>query len=223
MKHFTIRTLSGDTALFSGNFRDFQACLRAAVEDRVPLHHADLRGVNLLNAELDGADLRYASFSGSNLSGTNLSEALLNNANFNGATLFGTVLCESNLDGASFDNALFGATDISHSICSNITLSTLSAFDLHFEHIKTMAGSRYINPCGTICAMSRPPIVVRGLSRPVVFMDHHIKIGHDIYETLDIAAPGYGIIQPQAIRALLEKMACVRDMRIHTQKSLIRA
>jgi uncharacterized protein YjbI with pentapeptide repeats len=211
MKNYAIRSLYRKEALFAGTFPDFQSCLQAAIDDRIPLHYADLRGMNLLNMEMDGADLRHASFSGSNLSGVNLSEALLDGTNFNGATLFGAVLCESRMIGASFDDAFFGGTDISHADCSDITISTLSAFDLHFENAASIKGARYINPCGTICPISRPPVVVRGLARPVIFMDRHIKIGHEVFETLDVHHPGFGIIQPLALRTMMEKLACMRD------------
>lgn len=212
LKNFTIRTISGDCDLFAGLFTSIKDCLAAAVSDRVPLHHADLRGLNLLNAELDGADLRHASFAGSNLSGANISEAIIDSANFSGTTLFGTVLCESSVRDCHFADALFGGTDISHSDISGATFSTLSAFDLRFQDARMMRDCRFINPCGTICPMSRPPVVVHGLVRPVVFFDRHMKIGGNVYETL--ALPEYrhhGIIQPLSMRLMLEKIASIRE------------
>lgn len=206
MKTFIIRTISGNSTLFSGRFSTFHDCLKTAIDDHVPLHYADLRGLNLSNVELDGADLRHAGFTGSNLSGANLSEALLDGANFSGATLFGAVLCESSLRGAFFQDALFGGTDIGHSDLSDTAFSTFSAFDLRFEETRAQTGCRFINGCGTICPMNRPPLVIRGVGRPVIVMDRHIKIGSTVHDITALSGLRFhGIVPPHHLRVMLEK------------------
>lgn len=215
MKAYSIRTLSGGDVLFSGTFSSFKHCIEAAIQDQAPLHRADLRALNLSNFDLDGGDFRGASFSGSNLTGANLSECLLDDTNFSGATLFGTTLCESSIRNAHFDDVLFGATDIAYSDLSGSTFSTQSTFDLQFQGTSDMEGCRFINGCGTICPMSRPPVVVHGLVRILIFMDQHLKIGTEVYDISALPAhTRLGLMQPITIRTMLDKVArlCDRPM-----------
>lgn len=180
MKNFQINSTTNKT-IFKGAFSSFQACLRQAIADNVKLHHADLSRRNLTNLTLDGADLTHADFSHSNLTGANLSETQLRHANFYDADLYNTCFAFSDLRNCDFKNASFGATDIAGCDISNSTFSSLSCFTLDFALAKKMNACRFINPDGSIAAMARPPIVIRGLSpRLVVLMDRHMKIGHDI-------------------------------------------
>jgi uncharacterized protein YjbI with pentapeptide repeats len=68
----------------------------------------DLRGANLCETNLSGANLQYVNLTGSDLSGTNLRQANLNNANLSkadliGANLTGAVLSKIKLAEAKID------------------------------------------------------------------------------------------------------------------------
>lgn len=79
------------------------------------LRSADLRGVNLCEADLRGADLREANLSraylcganlrSANLHGANLSEAILLEADLRGAYLHGADLSSADLRGANLSEA----------------------------------------------------------------------------------------------------------------------
>lgn len=180
MKNFQINSTT-KKIIFAGMFASFQACVRQAIADNVSLRHADLSRRNISNLTLDGADLRQADFGHSNLTGANLSEARLAHANFSGADLYNTCFAFSDMWGCDFTDASFGATDISGADLSGSMFSSLSCFTLDFALAKKMNACRFINPDGSIAAMARPPVVIRGLSaRLVVLMDRHMKLGHDI-------------------------------------------
>ncbi|ENE5675404.1 pentapeptide repeat-containing protein [Salmonella enterica subsp. enterica serovar Chester] len=66
---------------------------------------ADLRGADLCDANLCGANLRGADLYGANLCGANLRGANLCGANLRGADLYGANLCGANLRGANLRGA----------------------------------------------------------------------------------------------------------------------
>jgi hypothetical protein len=181
MQHYTIQSYKTKMPIFEGRFRSLCACLEAAVEENINLGHANLRNKNLTNACLDNALMPGADFTHANLTGANLSESVLRGAKFSGATLYNTCLACSDLRGAVFEDASFGATDITDSNLSQCSFSTLSCFSLDFSQVRTMQGCTFKNPDGSTSIMSRPPVVITGLgSMPLIFMDNHIKLGHDV-------------------------------------------
>lgn len=187
MKTFFIHSYKDGKILYEGVFHSFKQCLEAAVQDRAVLHHADLKTRNLSNANLDDALLRGADFTNANLSGTNLSESDLMGARFMNAALYNTCLAHSNLRECNFEGAAFGGTDIAGSDLSQAVFSTLSAFTLDFIHTNAMRGCRFRNCDGTFSVMNTPPVVMHGLlDRPLIFLDHDSKYGH---ETIDKAWP----------------------------------
>jgi len=208
MFFYTIKSSLVNEALYYGTFSSFRRCVEQAVTDGVSLRGASLRNANLLNAELDGADLRQADLSGSNLSGANASECRIQGADLTGATLHGTILCESDLSHSCMDFAGFGATDIFDTILDDCRFSSLSAFTLDFIEASSMTGSCFINPCGTPCPMSRPPVLIQGLNQRMIIMDRHLKIGNEVF-ALDSAPgqAGLGGINPASLRLRLEQLA----------------
>jgi uncharacterized protein YjbI with pentapeptide repeats len=64
---------------------------------------ADLRSVNLRNAELEDANLETANLSGANLKDADFDRANLKYANFKGALIDNTDFSEANLQGAMLD------------------------------------------------------------------------------------------------------------------------
>lgn len=223
MQFYTIKRRQTGKVIFSGHFLNFRACVEHAIADEISLFQADLRGANLLNAELDGGDFRQADFSGSNMSGANASECQLQGCNLSGVTLHGAALCESNFKKSIFDAASFGATDIFGSDLSECYFSTLSAFTLNFTDTKTMTGSQFKNGCGTLCHMSRPPVVIGGLNQTVVMMDDYIKIGASVFAlegSLNITPlsrqrGGLGDLNLPRLRLNLEQLANFRDHPSH--------
>ena len=84
-----IRNISGELI-----FSDDSLSIRKTVINAI------LKGANLSEANLSGANLRGANLSEANLSGANLSGANLREANLSEANLSGANLSEANLSGA---------------------------------------------------------------------------------------------------------------------------
>lgn len=181
MHYYTIKSAFAENLLFSGQYRSLAECVTDAVARRVSLRGADFRNANLINAEMDGGDYAGAVFAGANLTSANISEADLRGADFENAILHGAILCDSDMSQANFDGALFGATEIAGATLQQCIFTTLSAFTLPFDEADMVKDCRFINPCDTVCMFSRQPLVVRGLSAQVMVLDHHIKIGHDVF------------------------------------------
>lgn len=211
MTYYTITSIQDGRSLYCGDFTTFRACIETAVSAGISLHHADLRQTNLLNATLDGADLRGADFTGANLTGANLSEAKLDNALFFGTALMNAVLCESSLKGTHFIDSSFGATLLDSALLDQAHFSGLSTFSLDFTVVQKMRNCVFLNPCGTICPITRPPVVIQGLSHPFIVMDRHMKIGHAVYcleskTSADLWPAGHGILNPGQLRLRLERI-----------------
>lgn len=92
------------------------------VKDR-KLRDADLSGVNLINANLSGADLNDADLSGANLSNVNLSGADLIDADLIGAYLILTDLSGADLIGAELIGADLSRANLSDANLSDANLS----------------------------------------------------------------------------------------------------
>ncbi len=177
MKTFTITTHNTGKKLYEGRFETFRRCLEQAAAQNINLDYADLRHANLVNANLDNIKMRHARLDHANLMGANLSEALMDYTNFSSAEMQNTCLCESSLQHTLFEGALFGGTDITGAQINHSCFSTLSAFHLAFRDAESLHSCQFINPDGTPCPFSRPPVVIEGLTYPVILMDQHLKIG----------------------------------------------
>ncbi len=177
MTYFLIKKTGTDDVLFEGNYTEFKFCVEAAVRQQIALNFADLRGANLMNAELDEGCFKGARFDHANLTGANMSESNLEEASFYGAVLYNTCLCEANMKDAQFLGAGFGATDLSYADIRGACFDTSSALDLKFSEVENMDQALYYDRTGVICEMSRPPITIKGLEYPVVLFDQHMKVG----------------------------------------------
>lgn len=213
MNEHQIISYKDQQTLYADRFSSFRACVEQAIADGVSLRHADLSHRNLAHAQLDGGDFHGTRFTNSNLSGANASECILTKAQFTGAILHGTVFCESDLSLAHFDGALFGGTDLFNCRAAQCVFTTLSAFSLNFFEAISMHDSQFLNPCGTSCPMSHPPLVIQGLQQTVIFMDRHIKIGHAVFESGQAGQHGFSTaLDPARIRLRLEQYAAFRCM-----------
>jgi len=104
-----IKYING-TVLWSGDAPDIKTALIAAVAARADLRGVNLREANLVGANLWGAKLREANLRGADLWGVNLREAnlwgaFLRGANLGGANLGGAYLWGANLRGANLGGA----------------------------------------------------------------------------------------------------------------------
>lgn len=178
MPKLQIRNHRTGAVLYDGVFSDARRCVEQAVRENVCLAYADLRHANLAQASLDDARLQGALLRHANLTGANISEALLSGADFSGATLAAACLCLSDLENCNFDAAQFGGTDIAGVRLDKARFSGLSAFTLNFADAGGLDNCLYRSSTGTVCAFSKPPLVLGGLPVPVVFMDRHLKIGY---------------------------------------------
>lgn len=191
MTKYQLRSTQNHAVLFEGEFTSFRACLERAIYLKLNLDHIDLRHQNLSNASLDEARMHGADFTGANLSGANISEARLAGARFTGAALYNTCLALSDLAGCDFENASFGATDVFGAVLSHARFSTLSCFTLDFTRVQAMQGCVFINPDGRVSRMSRPPVVIQGLSvSPVVMMDEDVRAGQNLIDRARIERMG---------------------------------
>jgi len=177
MQYYNLTRHNDKTIIFSGRYNSFIECLEDAVTKNIDLSYIDLRNKNLTNAELDSARMKKASFTGANLSGANLSESILSGSVFYNASLYNTCMCHSNLNMCDFRDASFGGTLIEGSDIRESMFSTLSCFDLDFHNASDMYGCLFATPDGALHAMSRRPIVLRGLVNvPIIILDNTIKI-----------------------------------------------
>ena len=101
----------------------YGANLRGADLSGANLYGANLRGADLSGANLYGANLYGANLYGAYLSGANLSGANLYGANLRGAGLSGANLYGANLRGANLCDADLSGADLSGANLSNANLS----------------------------------------------------------------------------------------------------
>lgn len=178
VKVFTLKSRSREIR-YKGCFESAADCLEAAMADGVDMRALKLSGLNLARANLDGGAFEGTDFSGCNLSGANMSECDLRSCVFSHAALMDVCLCDSNLTKAGFYEASFSASDITGTRLEECLFSCPSAFTLKF------ADAAHFKDCifyaeGQHCPMFRPPLVVGGLSLPLVAMDDHLMIGRTV-------------------------------------------
>lgn len=184
MPKITIKHSRTGQALFSGDFLSLRDATEAAIADNISLACADLRHANLVNAHLDGAMLDGVQLDEANLMGANISEASLCRACLTNTQLHNAVLCETILNNTDCRGAIFGGTDISNTQIKHCRFDTLSALDLDFSSSKTMDKNSFVADSEYLCAFSRPPLVLHGLSMHVACFDHALMIGHHAFTTL---------------------------------------
>ncbi|MCB9973611.1 MAG: pentapeptide repeat-containing protein [Rhodospirillales bacterium] len=177
MNLFQLKKTGSEEILYEGVFDTLKACVEAAVCGGICLDYVDLRGANLMNAEMDDSIFNHARFDRANLTGANLSAAQLSGAVFQDAVLYNTCLCEAVMTQAQFFGASFGASDIAWADLTGAMFDTLSSLDLNFSEALMTSSSFFYDRTGTICEMSRPPVVIKGLSHIVVLFDEYMKVG----------------------------------------------
>ncbi len=122
--------------------------------DTVPdLAWANLVGVDLNGANLEGAIMKLAfcrggnlegvNFKNANLYGINLEESNSTNAEMEGANLEGAHLRMADLSGANLRNANMKLTNLQHAVLNNTDLTGALKLTLeHFEEVKSISGAK---------------------------------------------------------------------------------
>jgi hypothetical protein len=87
-------------------------------EGRANFTRADLRGANLIDAVLAGADLRGANFTNADLCGADLTDAV-----FIGTVLANADLRGADLTGANFTNAVLTGVDLTDAVLTDADLT----------------------------------------------------------------------------------------------------
>lgn len=181
MPLFTIKNTTTGHIIFQGDFPSARACVENAAADRIPLHGADLRHLNLSGAMLDGADLSGALLDHANLGGANLSEALLDHASLRHVCLHGACLCFSRITHCDLRGASFGATDIAGSVMDGSLFCAFALSGLNFIDAESLAGCMVETDRAAWLAFSKPPVTLSGLSYPVTVFDEHVRIGPSFF------------------------------------------
>jgi uncharacterized protein YjbI with pentapeptide repeats len=175
MALLSIKSLKGNKILFSGQCVSVRDALERMVAQGVDLSNADLRGLNLSNANLDDGSFAGADFSGANLTGANLSESCLHGAIFDYATLCNTCLAYADLSGARFIHTMFAGTDITGVDLSGSHFEGRACFSLSFILAENLTSAKYIHD-DIVYDLSKPPIVIHGVqAKPfVIFQDRTV-------------------------------------------------
>jgi len=136
-----LRKVSSDHVLYqeSGGKEGAIANLRCAdlggtywKDISLSLHGANLRGVDLREA-----DLMCTNWSGADLRGANLDGAFLSQSNWSGADLRGANLCEADLRGASWSGADLREADLSYACLrgADFSYADLRGADLRYARL----------------------------------------------------------------------------------------
>jgi uncharacterized protein YjbI with pentapeptide repeats len=173
-----LKSVSGKI-LFEGRFTNVCKGVEMAVADNCNLEGINLRQVNLSGGDLDGANMPGACLWGANLNGTDLSGANLKAADIRTANLPDSCLAESDCSGADFSGAYFSRTIVRDADLSNTRFSCPSLFTLDLAEARTLAGAVYCHRGEVDCDLSHAPLIIRGLSRPLVFMDDAVLVGQE--------------------------------------------
>jgi uncharacterized protein YjbI with pentapeptide repeats len=166
--------------LFEGRFANVRQGVEMAVESGEALHHINLRGANLSGAQLDNAKMEKACFWGANLNDTNMSEGVFEGADFRTANFVDSCMAEADCTSANFDGAYFSRTIFTGAHLQRTQFSCPSIFTIDLSHTAGLEGAIYSHLGEVDCDLSHAPLIIRGLHKPMIFMDDHMLIGTDV-------------------------------------------
>lgn len=169
--------------LYEGRFSNIRQGLEQAVEKEIDLTAVNLRAANLSGGHFDDAYMPKACLWGANLNEANFSNAVLSYSDFRATNLLNTCLVEANCANSNFEGAYYARTLLSGADLSECQFSCPSLFQVNLAEAKTLKGSTYSHLGEQECAMSHAPIIIQGLMKPMIFMDHHALIGGDLKKT----------------------------------------
>ena len=179
-----------DDILFEGWFSSQKECVETAVAEHINLDGADLTGINLANANLDDAQMAGVILNGANLNGANLSECVFDNAQMVGADLSHACFALSSLMNVDMTAASFSATEVIDAVISGCRFSCPSVFGTAFHKAAVFKGCRFIHDTKGDFIMDKPPVIIQGLTRDIVYLDHIIKVGSEFIAKGDLIATG---------------------------------
>lgn len=181
---------STNEVIFDGWFSTIKDCVESAVKDSVCLDGVNLSGMNLSCSNLDDAQMAGANLRNTNLNGANLSESVFDNSVMIGADLSHACFALSSLMNVDMTLSSFATTDVTDAVISECQFSCPSVFNTMFGRAAVFSNCTYVHEKKGICMMKKPPIVISGLSREVVYMDDVIKIGGEFIAKCDLIAAG---------------------------------
>jgi len=86
--------------------------------------------------------------------------------------------------------ASFAATDVTDAVISGCQFSCASVFSTMFGRAAIFTNCSFVHDEKGVCRMGKPPVVISGLSRDIVYMDNIVKIGSDFVSKADLIAAG---------------------------------
>lgn len=170
----------GGKILFEGRFSSVKRGVEMAVEDGVLLSGIDLRQANLSGVHMDGAKMSGACFWGANLNSANMSSGDFQGCDFRTANFLNTCLAESVCTDADFSGSYFSRTIFRNADLSNTRFSCPSVFSIDLIEAKTLEGAIYCHLGEVDCSLSHAPLIIRGLKRPLIFMDDTVLVGTNL-------------------------------------------
>lgn len=163
--------------IYEAPFRTIKRTAEQAIKEGVNLSFADFRKADLRKAQLDGAILNGACFWGADLSGADISGAYMHGCDLRLAQCMETCFAESIITasdcrGASFSKTIFTGCDLSG---SHFSCPTFLHQDLAGSH--RLKNCTYLHSGEETCILSRPPVVINGLTERIIILDRQIIIG----------------------------------------------
>ena len=174
-----LKSIRGDV-LFEGTSLSLKRDLETAVNKGVCLDFIDLRGINLSNLCLDGAQMKGACFWGANLSNTDMSQGDFSHSDFRTASFSNSCLAESDFNSCDFSGSYFSQTIITGALLEKTLFSCPSIFSLALSEVKSLSGALYNHQGEVECDLSSAPLVIQGFEKQLVFMKDSILIGADL-------------------------------------------
>ena len=190
--------------LFEGRFTSVKKGVEMAVEAKHSLDKIDLRQANLAGAQMDDAQMKEACFWGANLNGANMSGGNFEKADFRTANLLDTCLAEANCTDIDFSGAYFSRTVLRETDLTQTRFSCPSVFSVDLVEAKHLTGAIYSHLGEVDCDLSHPPLIIRGLMQPLIFMDDTVLVGQNLRKIALREAVLQSILMPIGEQKILE-------------------
>jgi uncharacterized protein YjbI with pentapeptide repeats len=179
--------------LFEGRFHSIKQGLEMAVADKVDLKGVNLRKANLKNALLDDAKLDGACLWGARLDKADMTGCDLTGADLRTAHLRDTCLAEARCVNADFRGAYFSRAILRGADLSHTRYSCPSFLMLDLTEIASLKKAIYSHRGEVDCDLSKAPITICGLEKPLVFVDDKVLIGTELKD-IDLKEMIYNFI-----------------------------
>ena len=171
-----LKSVCGDT-LFKSSHVTIKESVEEAVAEGVCLDFINLRKANLVGAQIDMAKMHGACLWGADLTGADMSYGCFDGADFRTAILKDACISEGSFLNSNFHGAYCSQMLVDGADLSGTKFSCPSIFSCDLSLSKSLSGAVYSHHGEVDCALSRAPIIIRGLDQPVVIMGNDILIG----------------------------------------------